>query len=224
MATPTLIFDMDGVLVDSEPIANTVFADHLGRFGVSMTVDEVIAQFRGLRLDDCVAWVQTTYDITLPADFIETLQVETFQRLEAALQPIPNVESALSQLSYPMCLASSSAPDKIALSLRVTGLGRYFPPERRFSGTQVPRGKPDPALFRLAASTVGADPRDCLVIEDSVAGVQAARRAGMAALGYAPNNHNQEGLVKAGAIVYSDMCSLPAMIAGVWANVLFARG
>lgn len=219
---PTLIFDMDGVLVDSEAIANTVFAEHLNRFGVQMTPEQATEMFRGRRLDDCLQLVKSYHGVDLPDDFLDTLQSETFARFRTDLQPIPHVEAALAALSYPRCLASSSAPDKIELSLSVTGLDRFFSAAHRFSASQVEWGKPDPALFQFAAAQMGALARHCIVIEDSVAGVQAAQRAKMAVLGFAPGGHNQDALVQAGAIVFSDMRSLVAMVQGVWTNIMSA--
>ncbi|MFT4974266.1 MAG: HAD superfamily hydrolase (TIGR01509 family) [Myxococcota bacterium] len=220
MTQPTLIFDMDGVLVDSEVIANAVFAEHLRRHGAPITDEAATELFRGRRLDDCFALVDEHYKISLPSDFLAVMQAETFERLRAELKPVRHVEWALETLRpLQSCLASSSEPDKITLSLEVTGLDRFFPPERRFSGAQVPRGKPHPDLFLLAADTLEVAPRDCLVIEDSPAGVAAARRARMTPLGYAERGHNMDALVEQGGITFSDMRSLPAMINGVWTNL-----
>lgn len=225
MRQPTLIFDMDGVLVDSEVLANTVFAEHLGRLGVSISGPEATELFRGRSLTDCYALVSERYGVAVPDGFEEALQAETFARLRAELKPVAHIAWALESLAHVRsCLASSSQPDKIDLSLSVTGLDRFFPPERRFSAAQVARGKPHPDLFLFAAEQVGAEPGDCMVIEDSPAGVTAARRARMAALGYAERGHNTDLLVQQGAVVFSDMRSLPAMVQGVWKNLHLLQG
>ena len=225
MDAPLLIFDMDGVLVDSEDLATAVLGAHLRRHGVSVTDAEATARFRGRRLEDCFALVTAQYGVTLPPDFRDTLQAETYAVLRAQLQPVAHVAWALETLqALPCCLASSSEPEKIQLSLEVTGLDRFFPPERRFSGSQVARGKPAPDLFRFAAAQCGVPAHDCLVIEDSPPGVQAGIRAGMFVLGYAARGHSdQDALVLEGAITFSDMRSLPAMVQGVWNNLVRAR-
>jgi len=225
MTLPTLIFDMDGVLVDSEALANDVFAEHLRRYGADITGPQATELFRGRSLDDCLALAVEAHGLSLPADFLDVMQAETFERLRADLQPVRHVEWALEQLGdIDRCLASSSQPDKIDLSLEVTGLDRFFPPERRYSAAMVERGKPHPDLFLLAADKVGRRPKDCIVIEDSAAGVTAAVRARMTAIGYCERGHNMDTLVNSGAITFSDMRSLPAMVAGVWRNVLLFRG
>ncbi|MEL6346522.1 MAG: HAD family phosphatase [Myxococcota bacterium] len=221
---PTLIFGLGGVLVDSQMIANTVFSEHLARIGVPMTPEQATERFRGRRLDDCVQLVKSYHGVDLSDDFLDALQSETLARLRTDLQPIPHIEGALTSLPNRRCLASSSSPAQIDLSLTVTGLDRFFPAEQRFSADQVEWGKPDPALFRLAATQMGVRDTNCIVIEDSSAGARAARQAGMPVLGFAPGGHNQDPLVAAGAIVFSDMRSLPTMVQAVWANVVAVKG
>jgi len=225
MQLPLMIFDMDGVLVDSEMLANTVFSEKLAVHGVPLSPEAAASAFRGRTLADCVAWVAATHGVTLPDDFIADLQVETFARFRTDLQPISYVKDVLAQLRTPYCLASSSRFDKITLSLAVTGLDEFFPEAHRFSAEQVERGKPAPDLFLFAAAKMNYEPKNWLVVEDSPAGVTAARRAGMVPMGFAPARSGmQDPLVKAGGIVFSDMRSLLAMIDGIWANILFARG
>ena len=216
MNADLLIFDMDGVLVDSELLANTVFAAHLRPYGLHWSPEETMANLSGLSLPDCMVRLRERHGVTLPPDFIDTLQAETFQRLRVSLLPIPHVRAALTALPQPRCLASSSEPAKIELSLSVTDLGGFFAPEHRFSAHMVPRGKPHPDLFLHAAARCGADPGRCIVIEDSPYGARAAAAAGMRALGFALGRKDGgQALTEAGAIVFSDMRSLPAMVASV---------
>ena len=218
MAADLLIFDMDGVLVDSELLANTVFAAHLRPYGLSWSPEETMAKLSGLALPDCVARLEAVHGVVVAPDFIETMQAETFVRLRADLRPIDHVHVALSALPQPRCLASSSEPAKIDLSLYVTGLESFFPPSRRFSATMVPRGKPHPDLFLHAAAQCGVAPGRCIVIEDSPYGAAAATAAGMRVLGFARGRSDGgEALTRAGAVVYTDMRSLPAMVASVGA-------
>lgn len=214
-----LIFDMDGVLVNSEAIISAVLADHLGQLGVQITAAQSELT-RGLRLHDRLQLVQANHNLDLPDDFIGTLQAATRARLRTDLQPIPHIESALASISHPRCLVSSSAPDQIGLSLSVTGLDALFPEEHRFSASQVEWGKPDPALFRFAADQVGVHAKDCMVIANSIAGVRAGKQARMPVLAFAPGGQGRDAMASAGALVFSDMRSLAAMVQAVWAVAL----
>ena len=157
VSKPVLIFNLDGVLVDSEPLAETVFTEHLGKIGVQLAPDQ-LERLRGLRLEERLQLVSPR-GAELPDDFLETLRAETHERLLTNLQPIPHIESTLASLPHRCCLVSSSAPEQIELSLTVTGLEQFFPPEHRFSASQVKWGKPAPDLFQFAASELGLHAR-----------------------------------------------------------------
>ena len=162
-----------------------------------------------------IARIEAERDCKLPDDFSERLNSILFARFETDLKPIEGVREAILSLPYPRCVASSSVPERIALSLRVTGLSDLF--DDIFSSTQVPRGKPAPDLFLHAASSMNARPEDCVVIEDSVAGVQAALAAGMRVIGFAGGGHcgpeHAEKLRQAGApVVIERMADLTSTV------------
>ena len=210
-----LIFDCDGVLVDSEVLSCRIDAEFLTEIGIPYTTDEIAQQFLGVSLKTMIARIEAERDCRLPDDFSERLNSILFARFETDLKPIEGVREAILSLPYPRCVASSSVPERIALSLRVTGLSDLF--DDIFSSTQVPRGKPAPDLFLHAASSMKARPEDCVVIEDSVAGVQAALAAGMRVIGFAGGGHcgpdHTEKLRQAGApVVIERMADLKSTV------------
>ena len=210
-----LIFDCDGVLVDSEPLACQVDAEVLTALGLPYTADDIVRQFVGKSMKDMIARIEADHGRTLPTDFAERINRALFARFETELRPIAGVREAILSLPHPRCVASSSVPERIALSLRVTGLADLF--DAVFSATQVDRGKPAPDLFLFAAQQMGIRPEDCLVIEDSPAGVQAAIAAGMRVIGFIGGGHcgpeHAERLRQAGApIVIERMAGLPAIV------------
>ncbi|MFL4997987.1 MAG: HAD family hydrolase [Microvirga sp.] len=210
-----LIFDCDGVLVDSEPLSCRIDAETLTECGVPYTAEEVARDFTGVSIKDQIARIEMERGIRLPDDFTERLNRTLFQRFETDLKPIDGVRDAILSLPFPRCVASSSIPERIALSLRVTGLADLF--DNIFSSTQVARGKPAPDLFLHAASRMNTLPEKCLVIEDSIAGVQAARAAGMRVIGFVGGSHcgpgHAEKLRQAGApVIIERMSDLPAAV------------
>jgi HAD superfamily hydrolase (TIGR01509 family) len=210
-----LIFDCDGVLVDSEVLSCRIDAEFLTEIGIPYTTDEIAQQFLGVSLKTMIARIEAERDCKLPDDFSERLNSILFARFETDLKPIEGVRAAILSLPYPRCVASSSVPERIALSLRITGLSDLF--DDIFSSTQVPRGKPAPDLFLHAASSMNARPEDCVVIEDSVAGVQAALAAGMRVIGFAGGGHcgpdHTEKLRQAGApVVIERMADLKSTV------------
>ncbi|UVF18605.1 HAD family hydrolase [Microvirga terrae] len=210
-----LIFDCDGVLVDSEPLSCRIDAEILTECGVPYTAEDVARDFTGVSIKDQIARIESERGTRLPADFTERLNRTLFQRFETELKPIPGVREAILALPFRRCVASSSIPERIALSLRVTGLADLF--DTIFSSTQVARGKPAPDLFLHAARQMNARPEDCLVVEDSMAGVQAAIAAGMRVIGFAGGGHcgpdHAENLRRAGApIVINRMADLPGTV------------
>jgi len=210
-----LIFDCDGVLVDSEPLACQVDADVLTALGLPYTADDIARQFVGKSIRDMIARIEADHGRRLPGDFAEQINRALFARFETDLRPIAGVREAILSLPYRRCVASSSVPERIALSLRVTGLADVF--DDIFSATQVARGKPAPDLFLFAADRMGAKPEECLVVEDSPAGVQAAVSAGMRVIGFTGGGHcgpqHGETLRQAGApVMISRMADLPEAV------------
>jgi HAD superfamily hydrolase (TIGR01509 family) len=178
-----VIFDCNGVLVDSETIAGAVLAQAFTRAGFPIDAETVARRFHGRRLDDLVAVAESTTGKTLPQHFTAAATLEMLRRFRAELRPLPHAAHALTWIRGPKAVASSASIDRIRGSLELTGLLRFFG-SRLFSATDVPHGKPAPDLFRHAAAKMQVDPADCIVVEDSAAGVGAAVAAGMTAVGF----------------------------------------
>jgi D-ribulokinase len=213
-----VIFDCDGVLVDSEVIALAVTRRRLGEAGLRLTDEETRERFLGLRLDSVVRRVETELGAPLPKEFPDDLSREILATFARELKGVAGVRQAVAGLRARVCVASSSAPERLSFALRVTGYEALFAPNI-FSAAEVAQGKPSPDLFLFAARAMGAAPKDCLVIEDSVAGVAAARAAGMRVFGFVGGSHFSrldEGadLTAAGAeLIFDDMARLPDLVA-----------
>lgn len=172
------IFDCDGTLVDSEVVAAQAWSDYVATYGVDLTAQEALAQFRGASMKLCLARIEELHGRPLPASFEAELRELMGQMLEQRLQPIAGALEMVQALAVPYALASNAPHHKIELCLRVTGLLPYFA-GRIFSAYDVQRWKPDPALFLFAAESLGVAPARCAVVEDSLPGVQAGLAAGM---------------------------------------------
>ena len=160
-----VIFDCNGVLVDSEPIANAVLADAFRQASLTITANALARRFHGRPLSDVCTVVEAATKRKLPSDFAATVAAATRERLRAELRAVPHAAHALTWIRGPKAVASSSALDRIRLSLQVTDLIRFFEP-RLFSGDLVVKAKPAPHLFLLAAQRLEVDPADCIVVED----------------------------------------------------------
>lgn len=214
-----IIFDCNGVLVDSEPIAMSVAAEELRRVGLRVTPEIVARYFTGRRPADMFADVEAATGIALPAGFASHVARRTLNRLRDELRTMPHVERALTWLHGPKCVASSSPLDRVRASLECTDLLRFFEPNV-FSASHVTAGKPAPDLFLHAAESMGAARRDCIVVEDSPAGVSAAVAAGMTAVGFVGGGHAAlnlgSHLTAAGAkVVIADMRALKGAVVGL---------
>ena len=211
-----VIFDCDGVLVDSEPLACASFSRAIKAEGLDWSVEETMRRLMGLSLKTGVEICETELGRKLPDDFVEKMQAVTYQTFrDAPLKPVAGVKDAIVALQaagIDTCVASSGSPEKMHFTLRLTGLWDLFD-GRIFSAAQVPRGKPFPDLFLHAAISMNVQPFDCVVVEDSVPGVRAARSAGMRALAYAGEPYaNRDALQKAGGRVFDDMKQLPDLV------------
>lgn len=213
MTWDLVIFDCDGVLVDSEPVANRVFTESLRAIGLEIGHDEAGATFIGLSMARCVEIIEERLGRPVPEGFVNRLQARTYAAFRAGLQPVKGVERALERIDLPVCVASSGEHEKMRLTLGLTGLLARFE-GRLFSATEVERGKPHPDLFLLAARSLGARPARCVVVEDSAPGVLAARVAGMTALGYAGGSDGKP-LAAAGARLFHAMEELPDLLAEI---------
>ena len=212
-----IIFDCDGVLVDSEILSCETDARLMSDAGYPITTDELIQEFIGIPKPMIWAEIEKRRGTPWPAGLLDRAHSELQDRLATELRPVDGVAEALAQLSGPRAVASSSGVKKLELSLQVCGLAEAFGPHV-YSAELVARGKPAPDVFLLAACKVGADPAYCLVVEDSAAGVTAARRAGMRAIGFTGGRHtwpdHARALQAAGAAeVIGHMCDLPETIA-----------
>jgi len=177
-----IIFDNDGVLVDSEPISNQILADYLTELGHPTTYEDSIRDFMGGAIHRVHDVVRERSGQRLPEGFDEVFHARNFAAFERRLQPVDGVALVLEKLAadgIPYCLASSGTHERIRVALRTTGLAAYFPEARIFSAQDVRHGKPSPDLFLHAARVLGVPPDRCAVVEDSPLGVQAARAAGM---------------------------------------------
>ena len=183
-----VIFDCNGVLVDTEPIAAAVLAEAFKRVGLALSAETVMRKFHGRRPADIFAAVETATGKKLPSDFSASVAAETLRRLRAELRAIPHAAHALTWIRGPKAVASSSPRDRMQLSLEITGLMRFVEP-RLFSASDVRAGKPAPDLFLLAAARCQVDPAKCVVVEDSAPGIAAAVAAGMTAIGFVGGSH-----------------------------------
>lgn len=215
-----VIFDCDGVLVDSEPILNRIFAETLTEAGFSITSEEVTRRFMGKSLATCLEIIEATYGRPLPPNFAERCKAREIAAFQQELQPTVGIASALEQIPLPRCVASNSSHRHIQQVLKLTGLLHQFQ-GRLYSADEVDRPKPFPDVYLYAAEQMGTHPQHCVVIEDSVTGVQAAFAAGMTVFGYAQRSDylngetalSHDALVAAGAqLVFDDMSQLPNLL------------
>ena len=206
-----VIFDCDGVLVDSERLAVRVEARLLTDLGWPITEAEVLDRFVGRSDADMLAEIEATLGRAVP-DWTERYQHDLHAAFHDELVAVPGVADAIDALVVASCVASSGTHDKMRLTLGLTGLHDRFE-GRIYSATQVDRGKPAPDLFLFAASQMGVDPARCVVIEDSRSGVAAARAAGMRSLGFAGGLTPAEWLVGPGTVVFDDMADLVGLVA-----------
>ncbi len=187
-AGPLVIFDCDGVLVDSEPVSVRVLVDALRRKGLNMEEAEAYRRFLGRSLATITKTMREEFAIEADESFLEDMRHDLYTRFRKELQPMAGIADALDGLDLRHCVASSSQPERIRLSLTLTGLIDKLEPNI-FSAAMVARGKPAPDLFLHAASQMGADPENCIVIEDSPAGIEAGHRAGMAVFAFVGGSH-----------------------------------
>jgi HAD superfamily hydrolase (TIGR01509 family) len=188
-----IIFDFDGVLADSEVLSNTVLAEIVSELGVPTSIDDAYRTYMGKRLSEVIEAIEAAVGRKLPADFADGYQLRTFDAFRARLKPVDGAREFLEAWhEVPQCIASSSSPERLALSLEVLNMTPLFE-GRVFSASNVARGKPHPDIFLHAAEQLGIKPADCIVIEDSVGGVTAGRAAGATVIGLTAAGHIQPG-------------------------------
>ena len=221
MSEPQLvIFDCDGVLVDSEPISVAVLLDLIGKAGGVVSEEQAYKLFLGKSMATVRGILQSDFHLALTDAQLDAMRAQIMQRFRRELKPIPGIAETLSRLTMARCVASSSGVERIRLSLGLTGLLEMLEPHI-YSASMVRRGKPAPDLFLHAARDMGVDPAACLVIEDSPAGVDAARSAGMRVFAFTGGSHAgpaalaAEDAVRRADLVFSDMRQLPDLLADV---------
>ncbi|GGQ75643.1 hydrolase [Streptomyces griseorubens] len=211
-----VIFDNDGVLVDSEPLSNRHLAAYLTELGHPTTYEDSIRDYMGSAMHRVHDLIEERTGQRLPADFDDVFHARVFAAFERELKPVPGVADVLEQLTadgVPYCVASSGSHERIRVGHRAAGLDRFFDDARIFSSQDVGRGKPAPDLFLYAAERMGTAPERCVVVEDSPLGVQAAVAAGMDVYGFTAMTAAEK--LNAATRLFSDMRELlPLLAAG----------
>lgn len=216
--TDLIIFDCDGVLVDSEHIVCRILAEEMNKLGLETSVEALDEEFSGRPAADCLLEIETRYGGPLPEHYFHNTERRIREAFHAELEPVAGIEELLEHLSQvklqtglKSCVASSGSHEKMQLTLNKTGLYDYFD-GRIFSADDVSRGKPHPDLFLHAAQSMGVEPQHCLVVEDSIAGVKAAVAAGMAVVGYSRHPVRAPQLERAGARVVAELTSVASFL------------
>jgi HAD superfamily hydrolase (TIGR01509 family) len=208
--TRSVIFDCDGVLVDTELISNTVLAALLTEAGLPTTLEDCMTGYRGRSIASVLAIAERQFGGPLPLAIAERYYADVEAVFARELEPVPGVVGALDRIDLPSCVASSGPHHKMVVTLRTTGLWERFE-GRIFSASEVANGKPAPDLFLHAAARMGFDPATTAVVEDSLPGIEAAVAAGMRALAFTRHSDPAE-LAAAGGEPFDDMAELPALL------------
>ncbi|MEU6162270.1 HAD family hydrolase [Streptomyces sp. NPDC047130] len=209
-----VLFDNDGVLVDSEPISNRLLAGYLTELGHETSYEDSIRDYMGSAMHRIHDLILERTGQRLPADFDDVFHARVFAAFERELQPVPGVAEVLRRLiedGVPFCVASSGSHERIRVGHRKTGLDRWFDDARIFSAQDVGRGKPAPDLFLHAARSMGVPPERCAVVEDSPLGVRAGLAAGMDVYGFTAMT--PAGKLAGAKAVFSAMGELAALLA-----------
>jgi HAD superfamily hydrolase (TIGR01509 family) len=208
-----VIFDCDGVLVDSEPLALRIDVQMCADLGWPLSEEEIAARFVGRTHEYMMGELAAHIDRPVPVETQTRFAGEYRALLAAELRPVDGIVAALDQIDLRTCVASSGGHDKMRFTLGLTGLYERFE-GRIFSASEVAHGKPAPDLFLHAARSLGVEPADCAVVEDSQYGVEAARAAGMAAFGYTGGVIPAERLEGPDTVLFGDMRELPGLLSG----------
>ena len=212
MFLPSLVlFDCDGVLVDSERLSHSVLREMIAEYGVNLTLEQTLDHFMGTSTEKGLEILASLFGQPAPADFDDIFNARSFETFTRSLEPVPGVHQLLKNLQLPYCVASNGPLKKMRFTLGHTGLLPFFE-GRLFSAQDVKSPKPAPDLFLHAAASLGISAAGCLVIEDSVSGVTAARSAGMRVFGFAAMGQGEK-LSQAGAhLVFEEMATLPSIL------------
>ncbi|MBT8303668.1 MAG: HAD-IA family hydrolase [Bacteroidia bacterium] len=186
-----VIFDCDGVLVDSEVIGNGVMVEMANELGAQIDLSYAMTHFKGSFLYSCMTRIESLIGQPLPSTFEKDYRQRSYEAFRTQIKPVKDVEQVLNSLRLPFCVASSGPVEKIKLNLSLTGLMDHFE-KKVFSCYDIQKWKPDPAIFLWAAETMGFTPEECVVIEDSISGVNAALSGGFDVFGFTAHDHNEE--------------------------------
>jgi HAD superfamily hydrolase (TIGR01509 family) len=209
-----VIFDCDGVLVDSELISNRVLSAMLVDEGLPITPTQARREYQGLLLADVVAQAEVKLGRALLSDWLARFERERSEAFQRELRPVAGAAEAVERIAAAgirVCVASQAKLSKTQMSLALTGLDRFFPDSTQFSSESVAHGKPAPDLFLYAAKAMRAEPSRCVVVEDTPSGVTAARSAGMRSLGYSADSDGH-ALRDAGAEILNSLDELPGVL------------
>ncbi|TCN54627.1 HAD family hydrolase [Flavobacterium circumlabens] len=210
MEVKCIIFDCDGVLVDTEKIGNGILLEMAAEHGFEMKLEDAYRDFNGRNLKECFLHIESAIAKKLPENFENEYRQRSFEAFRTQVKPMEGVLSFLNSLKIPYCVASSGPVDKIRLNLEVAGLLDKFE-NKIFSSYEINSWKPDPGIFLHAAKEMGFEVEDCIVVEDSKAGVAAGNKGGFKVYGFA-NGYNDEDLQKEGAILFSSYEELGTLI------------
>lgn len=207
-----IIFDCDGVLVDSELLAIRTFVETVKENDIEIELDKALKELKGHFFEECMAIVEKMSGKKLPEDFEPKFRKRSFEVFRKELLPVMGVKKVLENLELPFCTASSGPQEKIRLNLATTGLLHFFE-GRIFSCYDIGKWKPDPAIFLHAAQSMGFRPQDCLVVEDSLVGIRAAKAGGFDVFGFATGEEDALFNDECTSVFY-DMEELIPMICG----------
>lgn len=182
-----IIFDCDGTLVDSEPITVRVLVDFVGEFGLTLNYQQAMELFVGRDMPAIVVYLESQLGKPLPAEFGDVFRQRQATALRTELEIIPGAKQMLQAMTKPYCLASNAPREKININLETSGLREFFSDELTFSAYDINVWKPQPDLFHYAANKMGFESTQCVVIEDSLAGIDAGIAAGSQVIGYSPS-------------------------------------
>ncbi len=205
-----IIFDCDGVLVDSEPLGNQVMVDMANELGAAIDLKYAYQHFKGNALKNCISQISELVDSEIPLNFEVDYRRRSFEKFKNEIQPVDGILDLIKNLEIPFCVASSGPENKIRLNLELTGLLPYFE-SKIFSCYTIKKWKPDAAVFLWAAETMGYRPSECVVIEDSSTGVHAAIKGGFDVFGFTAHDYNDE-LEDLATKTFDTMLKLPELI------------
>lgn len=206
-----IIFDCDNVLVDTETIMVSVMLQMAKPYGATMALEEAVRLFSGRQILQTIMLLEEHCGTVFPDDFEQQFREKAYAEFRKGVKAIPGVKDLLLSLKLPFCVASSGPREKIELNLGIAGLLHFFDSERIFSSYEINSWKPDPGIFLYAAKSMGYAPAECVVVEDSLAGVEAAVKGGFRVYGLTNGNNRQE-LNDKGATVFEEMSQLSTLL------------